>query len=479
MQRTSSIAQRLAFLSLAIILTLAVGCDGGDSGMDEEPPDEEPPQGSVDDVRINEIHEGDQWVELLNTGSEAVDISELWLCVRPEYSQIADLNVLSGNTTIPAGDYLVVEWDAIQSETGEVGLYETDAFESTDALLDYVQYGAVGQGRASVAVEAGLWGEGTYVTAAAEGQTLAFLGGGSTPAENWGFGTPTQGAENQTSDLQAVQYTLAANTNSGSLPDGASATATFQALSESQTLVTLALDEGPTETSLAHPAHIHLNTVEEGGGIEIYLTPLDGLGQQNNNGTSTKVVDRSLDELLRFAGHINIHESNANLGNVIARGNVGANARGVAVDAVPLVDSPQSITYDLAPQSNDGALPDGVSATAEFLELGGDQTLVTIGLPDGPTDTQLGHPSHIHANSAAEGGGIEIYIAPIDGLAHPNNNATSSQIVDRSYDELTSFDGHINIHESNANLGNIIARGNIGANASNGGGNVGSDDSGY
>jgi len=60
-----------------------------------------------------------------------------------------------------------------------------------------------------------------------------------------------------------------------------------------------------------------------------------------------------------------------------------------------------------------------------------------------------------------------VYIAPIDGLAHPNNDATSSQIVGRSYDELTSFDGHVNVHESNANLGNVIARGDIGANAGN------------
>jgi hypothetical protein len=70
-------------------------------------------------------------------------------------------------------------------------------------------------------------------------------------------------------------------------------------------------------------------------------------------------------------------------------------------------------------------------------------------------------------NSASDGGGIDVYIAPIDGLAHPNNDATSSQIVGRSYDELTSFDGHVNVHESNANLGNVIARGDIGANAGN------------
>ena len=465
MQRFHAVSKALALFTLALVVTIAVGCDSGDSGMDDPP--EQPPQGSVEGVRINEIHEGDQWVELLNTGDAEVDVSDLWLCVRPEYSQVSELNALSGSTTIPAGGFLVVEWSAIQSGTGEVGLYESNTFESADAMLDYVQYGAAEQGRASVAVSAGLWDEGTYATAAAEGQTLAFLGGGTAPVENWGFGAPTQGAENQASDKQAVQYTLAANTNSGALPDGVSATATFQALNESQTLVTLALDGGPTGTTLAHPAHLHLKTAEEGGGIEIYLTPLDGLSQPNNNAISTEIVDQSFGEMLRFGGHINIHESNANLGNVIARGDIGANARGVAVDAVPLVDDPQSTTYDLAPNANDGTLGNGVSAQVEFLEVGDNQTLVTISLPDGPTDTPLGHPSHIHMNSAEESGGIEIYIAPIDGLAHPNNDATSSQIVGQSYADLTSFDGHVNVHESNTNLGHVIARGDIGANASN------------
>ena len=171
MQRFHAVSKALALFTLALLVTIAVGCDGGDSGMDDPP--EQPPQGSVEDVRINEIHEGDQWVELLNTSDAEVDVSDLWLCVRPEYSQVRDLNVLAGTTTIPAGGYVVVEWSAIQSSTGEVGLYETDAFADADAMLDYVQYGAAGQGRASVAVAAELWDEGAYATGAAEGQTLA------------------------------------------------------------------------------------------------------------------------------------------------------------------------------------------------------------------------------------------------------------------------------------------------------------------
>jgi len=468
MQRASFVSRILAVLITSFALVLAAGCDGG--GSMEEPPPEE---GSVDDVRINEIHEGDQWVELFNTGDASVDVSDLWLCVRPNYTQIADLNALSGSTTIPAGGFLVVEWDAIQSGEGEVGLYESDAFASSDAMLDYVQYGAAGQGRASVAVAAGLWTEGMFVASAAEGQTLAFFGGGSTPVENWGFGAPTQGTANQQSDKQAVQYALAANTNSGALPDGVSATATFQALGDAQTLVTLTLNEGATGMNVVHPAHIHLNSASEGGAIEIYLAPLDGLAQSNNGTTSSKIIDRPFEEMLRFGGHINIHESNADLGNIIARGDIGANATGTAVEAVPAVRTFQSVTYGLDPYANNGTLSNGVSATARFREMSDGKTLVTLRLTDGPTDTQLGHPAHIHLNSASEGGAIEVYLTPIDGLAHPSNDATSSTVVDRSYSDLANFDGHINIHESNVNLENVIALGDVGANADGGGGDGG------
>lgn len=280
--------------------------------------------------------------------------------------------------------------------------------------------------------------------------------------------------EDPPEEPDAVQYALAANANDGALADGVDATVTFQALGEDQTLVTLALDDGPTGLNVAHPAHIHLNAAAEGGDIDIFLAPIDGLDQPANDGTSSQVVDRPLEELTGFDGHVNIHESHDELGHVIAQGDIGTNAEGTTVEPIPLADNPRSATYPLDPVANDGALADGVEATVRFQELGDDRTLVTLRLTDGPTDTPLGHPAHIHANSASEGGGIEVFLTPLDGLAHPANNATGSQIVDRSYDELTSFDGHVNIHESNASLSTVIAQGDIGANASGNGGD-GSD----
>lgn len=264
---------------------------------------------------------------------------------------------------------------------------------------------------------------------------------------------------------RSVTYALDPVSNDGALPNGVSATATFQELTANQTLVTLTLDNGPTDMQVGHPAHIHLNSASEGGPIEIYLAPIDGLSHPNNDGTSSKVIDRGFDELTSLNGHINIHQSDANLGTVIAHGDIGANAGGPIEDGLRLISNPSRKSYSLSPQSNDGALPNGVSATATFTELTTSKTLVTLKLNGGPTDQAMAHPAHIHLHPTSEGGPIEIYLAPIDGLAHPNNNAESSKIIDRSFDELTSFDGHINIHESNANLGAVIANGNVGANA--------------
>ena len=259
----------------------------------------------------------------------------------------------------------------------------------------------------------------------------------------------------------AISYDLTAQSNSGAIPGGVSGTATFWRYGDSQTIVTLELTDGATGASVSHPAHIHNNTAEEGGSIAYYLTPLDGSG---GGGTSARVIDIPFDELTDFNGYINIHESVANLGNVVSQGNIGANAEGTPQDGLNFVESPRTTDYDLAANSNGGDVaPDGVPATATFLELTSDMTLVTLDMNlDGATGASVSHPAHIHNNSASEGGNIAYYLGPIDGS---DPNSRSSKIVAESYDTLTGFDGYINIHESVANLGAVVSQGNIGANA--------------
>jgi hypothetical protein len=76
------------------------------------------------------------------------------------------------------------------------------------------------------------------------------------------------------------------------------------------------------------------------------------------------------------------------------------------------------------------------------------------------------HPAHIHANSAAEGGGIVISLTPVSG-----DDDSSTTIITQtddgdpiSYQELLAFDGHINVHQSADNMSTLIAQGDIGSN---------------
>jgi uncharacterized surface protein with fasciclin (FAS1) repeats len=259
--------------------------------------------------------------------------------------------------------------------------------------------------------------------------------------------------------LRAVSYDLAAQMNNGAIPSGVSGTATFWELNDSQTAVTLELTDGATGANVAHPAHIHNNSASETGGIEYYLTPIDGSG---GGGTSARVIDVPFDELTDFNGYINIHESVANLGTVVSQGNIGSNAAGTEQDGLTRPPEPRSTSYTLEANMNDGAVPDGVPATANFVELTEELTLVTLNLDiDGATGLDVSHPAHIH-NS--EGGGIEYYLGPIDGS---DPDSRSGKIVDAPYSSLVDFNGYINIHESIASLGAIVSQGDIGANAEN------------
>jgi hypothetical protein len=270
-----------------------------------------------------------------------------------------------------------------------------------------------------------------------------------------------------------VSYDLAAQSNGGAVPDGAAGTVTFWEYTDSQTLVTLELADGPTEADLSHPAHIHENTASETGRIAIYLSPLDGTNANGaNEGASARLVDRSFDSIITYDGHVNIHESVNSLGEIVAQGNIGANATGTLGTGLQVVDNPQSVSYALAAQSNNGSIPDGLPGEVRFRQLTAEQTLATVRLDadgdgtfeDGATGATVSHPVHIHQNSVSEDGSIQIYLSPVDGT---DPAARSSQIIDRPLSELTGFDGYVNVHESADALQNVVAQGNIGANAGN------------
>ncbi len=147
-------------------------------------------------VVINEVmyHSGDM-IELKNLGSAPVDVSTWWTCSFPTYNQISSLTVVSGSTTIPAGGLLVLSGhDMI--DNGELGLYTTNTFTSSAAIVDYIEWGSTPHQRSPVAVAAGVWITGQFIPNVPMGSSIEYDGSGDLVADYKVQSTPTFGAEN-------------------------------------------------------------------------------------------------------------------------------------------------------------------------------------------------------------------------------------------------------------------------------------------
>jgi hypothetical protein len=122
-------------------------------------------------------------------------------------------------------------------------------------------------------------------------------------------------------------------------------------------------------------------------------------------------------------------------------------------DAIPTVPAvPQKTTYVLNAKDLIG-----VSGTVSFEEtsVGSADTKVVISLTGAPSGS---HPAHIHENSAIESGDIIYSLTDIDG------SGTSTTVLAVSYSSLINFDGYVNVHLDELNLGTAIAQGDIGGN---------------
>lgn len=223
----------------------------------------------------------------------------------------------------------------------------------------------------------------------------------------------------------------------------------FEDRANGEAVVTLMLDG--TSAGNMHPAHIHNNSAAEGGGIAVDFNAVDGgTGVSVTNiGALNDDTPITYDDLLNFNGYVNVHLSSNDLGTLIAQGDIGGNEL-----------TGESVVYELGSVSDPS-----ISGTATFAKRKNGFSLVTIQL-EGTTDGNS-HPSHIHNNSAAEGGGIAVDFKPIDG-ATGISRTTIRQLNDETaitYDELLDFNGYVNVHLSSAELGTLIAQGDIGGNA--------------
>ncbi len=160
-------------LTLIVAIALIVAACGGDDDdaattLPTEPPDTSettaaPASGTIVIAEID--FDGDRIV-LQNAGDAPYDLTGHWICNRPAYQELPSEVIEPGGTIEVAASSV-----ALDAASGELGVYTARAFDSADAMVRYVAWGAAGQGRQATAAEAGLWGADDFVDNGSAGIT--------------------------------------------------------------------------------------------------------------------------------------------------------------------------------------------------------------------------------------------------------------------------------------------------------------------
>ena len=233
--------------------------------------------------------------------------------------------------------------------------------------------------------------------------------------------------------------------------EGIMGSVTFAQRMNGNTLATIML-EGTPDGGM-HPAHIHMNSAAEGGGIAVSFNPIDGnSGMSMTNISMTDGgMELSYEDILNYNGYVNVHLSMDDLATIVAQGDIGANEL-----------TGTSTTYSLMEKDIEG-----VMGTVTFAERKSGFTLATIMLEGTPMNGM--HPTHIHDNSAEEGGPIAVTFNPVDRNTGMSMTTIRSKDGEEgmaiTYDEIIGYDGYVNVHLSADELATLVAQGNIGSNA--------------
>ena len=136
--------------------------DGSENGVSFW---EAAPEAVVPAVRFLLVDPSSDAIYIKNYGDSEADISAYRLCSEFSYTSnlTSDVTLLSGSVTLAPGDTLAVSWP-ITDVAADLGLYAAEgSFSDTSAMIDFLQWGAAGIGRESVASSKGIWGAGDFI----------------------------------------------------------------------------------------------------------------------------------------------------------------------------------------------------------------------------------------------------------------------------------------------------------------------------
>jgi Cu/Zn superoxide dismutase len=225
---------------------------------------------------------------------------------------------------------------------------------------------------------------------------------------------------------------------------GVTGTVSFAESSPGSTssIVTITLTGAASGT---HPAHIHMNSAVETGGVAYSLNSV------NAAGSSVTTLSVSYAALINFDGYVNVHTDALPTSTIMAQGDIGGN-----------VLTGTYKTYTLVQDSTSG-----VSGTARFDKRKNGNSLVTVDLTTGGVLPSGSYPAYINLGSVSTIGSpvIKKTLTAVDGVTRMSmtNVRTLDDATPITYDNWMVYDGFITINDA-ANNSNIIAKGNIGSN---------------
>ncbi len=237
---------------------------------------------------------------------------------------------------------------------------------------------------------------------------------------------------------ESEEYAMSAVGNSG-----VSGSVTFSERLSGETLVVIELTGDPEDSD--HPTHIHTGTAASPGGIVVHLSNvMDGFSRTNvsefSDGTAV-----TYDELIAYAGYINVHNAEGDLGTLVAQGDIGSNKL-----------TGESEAYEISEVTGSG-----ISGTVTFNERINGHTLVVISLTGDASDSN--RPTHIHTGSTVNPGGIAIHLTNVKNGSSKTNITEFNDGTAVTYDELIAYEGYVNVHNAEGDLATLVAQGNIGA----------------
>jgi hypothetical protein len=218
---------------------------------------------------------------------------------------------------------------------------------------------------------------------------------------------------------------------------GLTGKATFTETSSTTTTIDITLT-GPYTGG--HPVQLLSGSAVEDGTVLLVLNPVDATGK-----SSTLVTTMSFTELTGYDGYINVLESIANPGKIIAQGDIGGNVLTSTKKSYSLTDA--------------GSF--GVTGTALFEKRVNGNTLVTLTL-SGVIGGDV-YPATINVGSITTTGPVTATLTDVDGTKKVSyTNIRTLDGDPYTYDQWMTYTGYINIYQTSVAPANIICHGNIG-----------------